>query len=196
VTGSGVGRDGPNSLLQLWNVRPLPLSENGAPLDAQAGTIYSVAFKGDKVAYGGYDGTPRLWDVRTRQPQGAPTAIGRNTVFSLAFANHHPWIATGGEDDMVRLWDISNGTPQPLGAPLEGHQNWVYSIAFSPNDDRIASGGGDGNLHLWSPPAKLEDLICSKLSSNMSTKQWREWVGVSTDDYKRFCKGLPDAGGT
>jgi WD40 repeat protein len=193
VTGSGAGRDGPNSLLQLWNARPLPLSESGAPLDAQAGTIYSVAFKGDQVAYGGYDGTPRLWDVRTRQPQSAPIAIGRNTVFSLAFANHHPWIATGGEDDMVRLWDISNGTPQPLGAPLEGHQNWVYSIAFSPNDDRIASGSGDGNLHLWSPPAKLEDRICSKLSNNMSTKQWQEWVGV--DDYKRFCKELPDAGG-
>jgi WD40 repeat protein len=165
-------------------------------MDAHAGTIYSVAFKGDRVASGGYDGTLRLWDVKTRQPQSAPIGIGQNPVLSLAFANHHPWIATGGEDEMVRLWDISSGTPQPLGAPLEGHKNWVYSVAFSPNNDQIVSGSGDGNLHLWSPPAKLEDLICSKLTTNMSKQQWREWVQVSLDDYKQFCRGLPDAGGS
>ena len=184
VTGSGSGLNGPNSLLQLWNVRPL--SENGEPMDAHAGIIRSVAFSPQRdpvVAFGADDGTIGLWDVKTRQPQSAPIHIGQNPVLSLAFAHVHPWIATGGADEMVRLWDISTGTPRLIGAPLEGHKSWVSGVAFSPQGDQILSGSGDGNLHLWSPlPAKFEDLICSKLSSNMSS-------------YKQFCKGLPDAGG-
>jgi WD40 repeat protein len=195
VTGSGAGLNGPNSLLQLWNVRPL--SENGEPMDAHAGIIYSVAFnpQGDRVAFGADDGTMGLWDVKTRQPQSTPISIGQNPILSLAFAHAHPWIATGGEDQLVRLWDISSGTLQPIGAPLAGHKNWVYSVAFSPHDDQILSGSGDGSLHLWTPPANVEDLICSKLSSNISKQQWRDWVPDSLNGYKQFCKGLPDAGG-
>jgi WD40 repeat protein len=181
VTGSGPGPDGPNSLVQLWNVGQL--SESGDPMDAHAGTIYSVAFRRGLIASGGDDGTMRLWDVKTRQPQSDPIRIGQNPILSLAFARVHPWIATGGADEMVRLWDISSGTPRLIGAPLEGHKGWVSSVAFSSHDDQVLSGSGDGNLHLWSPPpAKFKDLICSKLSSSMS-------------NYEQFCGGLPDAGG-
>jgi WD40 repeat protein len=194
VTGSGPDPEGgTNSLLQLWNARPL--SENGAPVDAHAGRLNSVAFspQGRWVASAGDDGTLRLWDVKTRQPLSAPIGIGQNPVLSLAFAHKHPWIATGGQDGKVRLWDISSGTPQPTDTPLEGHKDGVHSVVFSPSDDRILSGSQDGNLHLWSPPANVADVICSKLPSNMTKQQWREWVRDS--DYKPLCAGLRDAGG-
>jgi WD40 repeat protein len=193
VTGSGFDRNrGDNSLVQLWNVRPL--SENGAPMDAQTGSFFSVAFspEGGRVASAGRDGALRLWDVKTRQQQSAPIGIGQNPVLSLAFAHQHPWIATGAQDGKVRLWDISGGTPQPIGTPLEGHKDWVYSVAFSPNDDRIVSGSGDGNLHLWSAPAKLPDVICSKLTTNMSHQQWKKSVSPAID-YMTLCPDLPIA---
>jgi WD40 repeat protein len=172
VTGSGIDATGrENSFVQLWNVRPL--SVNGPSMDAHAQAIYSVAFSpdGHQVASGGRDATLRLWDINTRQPQSAPMSIGQNPVLSLAFAHQQPWLATGGEDGKVRLWDISTGTPQPIGTPLEGHKNWVFSVAFNPNDRRILSGSGDGNLHLWLTPAKLADVICSKIISDLCEKQ-------------------------
>ncbi|HKP40677.1 TIR domain-containing protein [Mycobacterium sp.] len=168
VTGSGDDSKGTKtSLVQLWNVRPL--SENGRAMDAHAESIYSVAFSpdGHQVASGGRDGTLSLWDINSRQQQSAPMSIAQNPLLSVAFAHHQPWIATGGDDGKVRLWDISTGTPQPIGTPLEGHKNWVFSVAFSPNDGRILSGSGDGNLHLWLTPAKLADVICSKIISDL-----------------------------
>jgi hypothetical protein len=54
----------------------------------------------------------------------------------------------------------------------------------------ILSGSADGNLHLWSPPKDLTSFICSKLNSNMSDKQWDEWVSPYIR-YKKLCPNLP-----
>ena len=110
-------------------------------------------------------------------------------MYSVAFSPDGKRIVSGG-DKTVRLWDADTG--QPIGAPLSGHDNTVLSVAFSPDGRRIASGSYDKTLWIWPGPAVWPELLCAKLVTNMSHKQWRDWVSPDID-YIQVCPGLPIA---
>src|SRR5262249_26522761 len=67
---------------------------------------------------------------------------------SVAFSPDGRRLATGGEANTVKIWDVQNG--QPLRT-LEGHNGDVYAVAFSPKDDGglVASAGEDSAVKIW-----------------------------------------------
>ncbi|KAG6855722.1 hypothetical protein H0H87_011614 [Tephrocybe sp. NHM501043] len=88
-----------------------------------------------------------------------------------AYASHSYRLATGGEDNHVRVWmvhpnirpstlvdddDAANGPRPPRVeylATLSRHSAAVNVVRFSPNGELIASAGDDGMIILWSPSA-------------------------------------------
>ena len=189
VTGSGFDTaKEPNYLIQVWNTDTL--TAEGEPIVGPSGAnVYSVGFDSDdqRVIAGSSDGTVRVWNVADHREVATPLSGDQNPVFSVALAHHNQWIATGGGGGIVRVWDLEN-TP-PSGTPLDGHRNWVHSVAFSPDDSVLLSGSADGNLQLWPAPADVGQTICSKLTTNMSHKQWNEWIGAKAP-YEPLCAGL------
>ncbi len=67
-------------------------------------------------------------------------------VNCVAFSRDGCWIASGSDDNTVRLWDIVNRKPEYI---LQGHTDQVNSVAFSPNDQWLASGSKDATIRLW-----------------------------------------------
>jgi WD40 repeat protein len=112
-------------------------------------------------------------------------------VLTAGFSHDGKWLVTGGTDGRVRLWDAKDNF-QPVGLPLGGHRDWVSTVAFSPDDSMILSSGYDGDLQLWAAPKPLQTVLCDKLNSNMSQKQWNDWVSPDID-YIPVCDGLPMA---
>ena len=67
-------------------------------------------------------------------------------VLSVAFSPDGTRLASGADDNTVRLWDVATGKET---ARLEGHGDWVRSVAFSPDGTRLASGADDNTVRLW-----------------------------------------------
>jgi WD40 repeat protein len=85
------------------------------------------------------------FDIRwsLTEPQ-SPGHIGAVT----AVAATESVLVSGGEDGIVRIWDLRLRT---LTHQQRGHTGWIYAVAISPDGSRVASAGDDGTLRLWNP---------------------------------------------
>ncbi|MFM7260933.1 MAG: protein kinase domain-containing protein, partial [bacterium] len=70
-------------------------------------------------------------------------------VSSIAFDDVRGAIVSGGQDNLVRVWDPR--TCMQIGLPLEGHSDWVECVAVRRDGSWYASGSLDETIRLWRP---------------------------------------------
>src|SRR5438093_1082643 len=76
-----------------------------------------------------------------------------NYILSIVFSPDGMILASGSQDNTVKLWDV--GTGKELRT-LEGHTHRVISVAFSPDGKTLASASfnnveshSTGEIKLW-----------------------------------------------
>jgi eukaryotic-like serine/threonine-protein kinase len=93
-----------------------------------------------------------------------------SSVRSVAFSPSGLFIASGSNDNIVRLWDLRTGEESVLGQCdfRESGFSYVSSVAFSPDSKSVASGSSDQTVRVWSTQVdemrilgRCDDAICS-----------------------------------
>jgi WD40 repeat protein len=87
-----------------------------------------------------------VWNVGT--PRQRALFTGHNAgVRTVAASPDGTTLASGGDDNTIRLWDVPSGEQR---AVLAGHQGQVRAVAFSPDGRTLASGSDDDRrIILW-----------------------------------------------
>jgi WD40 repeat protein len=131
-------------------------------------TCVAYSRNGKLLATGGSDNKIRLFDPETgkeirtlaghrnstfvlpAKPSladfGSPTGSG-GSVTTLEFSPDNKMLASGGWDDVVRLWDVETGKQIRT---FSGHASNISAVTFSPDGQYLASRGGlDGIVTIW-----------------------------------------------
>ena len=121
---------------------------------------------------------PEIKDLQTRDDfryrMGMRHGL-RNTrpVTAMDTSADGKLILTGGEGGQVQLWD---GIEHVLiGTRFHGHQEEIRAVVLASDSSYFVTADSTKVL-VWPGPNEWANIVCSKLSSNMSHEEWRAWV--------------------
>jgi len=142
--------------VRLWDAASGRLERK---LGALAGQVRAVAFGKDSrtlaVASGvaGRSGAVVLLDLESGAI--APIEQARDEMLAVAFSPDGQWLATGGTDSTVRVWNL-----ETKAAPLElkGHTDWISGLAFSPDGKLLATSSADKTARVWKTDTWKEEF--------------------------------------
>jgi len=84
--------------------------------------------------------------VTTATPGDKPELILQTghtrSANAVAFSPDNRWLASGGKDNVIKIWDLATGN---VLRTLYGHTSNVNALAVSPDGKLLASGSGDIN---------------------------------------------------
>lgn len=91
----------------------------------------------------------KVWDATTGQTILTFTQQDdKNEVNAVAWSPDSKRIATGSDDETVRIWEVATGHTDLI---YRGHGNIVLAVAWSPDGKEIASSDQNGAVRVWQP---------------------------------------------
>lgn len=142
------------NVTRLWD---LESGEAKLDLTKQCPNSAVVAISPDirmlALGTGGEDYGGKLYLVETATGKKVREMKGHEgSVVSAAFHPSGQFLATGGRDTLVRLWQISDGKMiKELGQSRGGQfKDFTYAISFSPDGQWLAAADMGGFVHVWS----------------------------------------------
>jgi WD40 repeat protein len=125
---------------------------------------------GKRLVMGNWQGHVQAFDANTGQNSitfQAPNL--QNRVEDVKWLPGGNAIAAGGDDNIVWIWNATNGKLQQTFA---GHTGWVISLACSPDGKYIASGSFDRTVQVWEVASGRQTVIYRGHSDKICSVAW------------------------
>lgn len=134
---------GPDAVLRSWSTAfpaddqllsvPTPITHMSASADQK------------RLALGLADGQAQVVDAAARNVQRSiPAHAAGRTVAALSVDGQ--WLATGGADAQVKIWNLAADEPALIGNGPAA----VTDVVWLPNNEQLIAATADGKLTLWS----------------------------------------------
>lgn len=121
---------------------------------------FGSAVDGETLYTGGYDGRLIFWPATAEQPQPVRVVDAHvGWIRAIAVSPSGRWVASCGNDRLVKLWDAATGD---LVRQFAGHASHVYNVLFAHDESRLYSCDLKGTVWTWP----------------LSAEEGREWVTV------------------
>lgn len=128
--------------------------------------VYSVVFGpgGQSVVSGSWDGTIRVWDIRTGKEMIRGVQDG--LMNAVAFSPNGKRVASANTDKTARVWDVATGKETARMT----YGDWVYAVDFSPDSQWVVSGGCDqkNNGNCTQGSARVWNAVTGKELARMT----------------------------
>jgi WD40 repeat protein len=127
----------------LWD----PASGNmKRKIDTDQLNPHSLVFSPDsRLLAANFGAAIRIWDLQTGECITRFPEAHVRPVTLIAFSPKSGVVATVGEDNAVRLWDVAAGRQRRVFQ----HTNWVRGLAFSPDGKLLASSCFDDSVRVF-----------------------------------------------
>ena len=188
---------GENSTLRAWHVA---LGTQRWEKDV-GDWVYAVALPSHNphfIAYGGGGN----YKIRMRYSDDGDwrgdVAGHTSQIVCLAFKPNSYLLASGSQDNTVRIWDVGDRDNLRHVRTLRGHTDDVNSVAWSPDGRTLASASDDGTVRLWNPNNGINFAVLRGHTEKVYCVAWspdgRILASGSRDDTVRLWN--PDTHGT
>ncbi|EEH59828.1 uncharacterized protein MICPUCDRAFT_10501, partial [Micromonas pusilla CCMP1545] len=133
--------------IRIWR----PLSGETVLVLKQCCAMQSARFSPDAspTVSASEDGSLVLWD--TARGQGLNVLTGhKGPVLACCFIDGHPSVISGGKDQRIRVWDVSEPAGGIMKAELSGHEGQITGLApLGEVKTMIASCSTDKTWRIW-----------------------------------------------
>lgn len=140
-----------------WNVNQVPLIGHTASVE----DIQWSPNERNVLATCSVDKTVRIWDTRA-SPQKACMLTAdnahENDVNVISWNKTEPFISSGGDDGVLKVWDLRNFQNKTPIATFKHHTNHITTVEWNPLDSTVlASGGDDDQIAIWDLSVEKDD---------------------------------------
>jgi guanine nucleotide-binding protein subunit beta-2-like 1 protein len=172
--------------LRLWNLK------TGACFGKFLGhtkDVLSTAFSPDNrhILSGGRDGKLKIWNVKGECVYTLEKDCHTDWVSCVRFspAGESPLMVSGGWDNVVKVWSLSDFRCMHT---LRGHTGYINAVTVSPDGSLCASAGKDGCAKLWdlNRGESLYELTCGEVINQLSFSPNRYWLCAATESMIRI----------
>lgn len=133
-----------DGFVHVWSVAGLQETsfiEIGEPI-----TSIALSPNQTTLAIGTQTGSIALWDLPSNT--AIATLSGHvGAVNSVNFNSDGSLLVSGGDDNIVYLWNTGNDASEPVA--LNGHTDAINTVAFSPDGTLVGSISEDNSVRMW-----------------------------------------------
>ncbi|MCT7952182.1 NB-ARC domain-containing protein [Ancylothrix sp. C2] len=130
-------------IIRVWDLtKVLAVEENWeSSKQAQRGDLMGQNLTFSSLA------SPSNFSKSGRENAGVKSLFAhQGLIWSLAFRGDGKILVSGGEDGIVKLWEVETGLCEKI---LQGHQSLVLCAAFQKGGNLLATGSADRTIRLW-----------------------------------------------
>lgn len=158
--------------VRVWNSADWKLAHTlAAPLEGRVTALTFLPDNSTLVAADGATGVKGVlhrWKTGEAKPAQTVEAHADN-VLSLVVSKDGRQIATGGADNLAKVWDAA--TLKEI-AKIEGHVGHVTALAFNHDGKWLATGSADKELKVWDVASKEMLMLLGDKSAGINALMW------------------------